>query len=508
MNNLFPDLLFTRRAVLTVLIGISAYILCACGGGGGPVATSSSGGSSSSGSSSSGSGSGSSSGSTPTPAPSTEWATATQIASLSSDSLAISNPQIATNSSGISVLVWEQLSGAVSNIYASRFDGVSWGSPVLLETSANNAHFPQVGIDNSGNALVIWEQVTIYDPVNDSRNNLWFARLNAATGTWAAAQQIATTNTNVNQSIHLPRLAVKGDDGTAYAVWTQDDNTGNTTNDVGYAYFNGSAWNNIQIIDNAAGDVTEAQISVGPTGRVIAVWAQSDGNSNNIRANRTDNGVNWVGVNRLDNLGNDADKPQITIDSSGNAIAIWQQLDDADISRVYYQRYAAGWGTATVLSDDTGAPATYPQIATSPNGKIFAVWQQAIVGTGSNAASKIYANVFNGSWGSNAIISGATNGAATFPRLAVDAGNTVYVIWNQINSPNTDQNNSRIVINTYVNTWDNTTNFLDADPNPTSADSSFAVIAAGAAGKVVTAWVKDNNAATNNAFSLVSRRTN
>jgi len=57
------------------------------------------------------------------------------------------------------------------------------------------------------------------------------------------------------------------------------------------------------------------------------VWEQSDGTRNNIWANRF-NGTSWGTAELIEteDLGH-AFKPKIAIDSSGNAIAVWQQND-------------------------------------------------------------------------------------------------------------------------------------------------------------------------------------
>ncbi|MGC2165325.1 MAG: hypothetical protein WA632_04865, partial [Gallionella sp.] len=69
--------------------------------------------------------------------------------------------------------------------------------------------------------------------------------------------------------------------------------------------------------------------------------------------------------------------PQIAFDSSGNALAVWQQRDGTRYN-ILANRYTAGsgWGTAKLIeSDDTG-DASDPQIAFDASGNALAVWQQ------------------------------------------------------------------------------------------------------------------------------------
>ncbi|VAW89606.1 hypothetical protein MNBD_GAMMA17-697, partial [hydrothermal vent metagenome] len=76
--------------------------------------------------------------------------------------------QIAFDSNGNALAVWEQTDGTLINIWANRFDGTSWGTAELIEDDdAGNARDPQIAVDNNGNALAVWFQS------DDTRRNIW-----------------------------------------------------------------------------------------------------------------------------------------------------------------------------------------------------------------------------------------------------------------------------------------------------------------------------------------------
>jgi len=82
------------------------------------------------------------------------------------------------------------------------------------------------------------------------------------------------------------------------------------------------------------------QIAVNSSGKAIAVWYQNDGNRNNIWAAGF-NGTSWepaVNISVADNNTGNAEYPQIAIDSSGNAIAVWKQNDGTRES-IYANRF-------------------------------------------------------------------------------------------------------------------------------------------------------------------------
>jgi hypothetical protein len=77
------------------------------------------------------------------------------------------------------------------------------------------------------------------------------------------------------------------------------------------------------------------------------------------------------------------------MDANGNAIAVWAQ-DDGPTMSIYANRYVAGtgWQEAQLIEDGTGE-ARYPQIAMNASGNAIAVWEQY-----DGSAWSIYANVY------------------------------------------------------------------------------------------------------------------
>ncbi|MCP4002506.1 MAG: hypothetical protein GY727_16520, partial [Gammaproteobacteria bacterium] len=91
----------------------------------------------------------------------------------------------------------------------------------------------------------------------------------------------------------------------------------------------------------------------------------------------------------IDDLGN-AFSPQIAFDGSGNAMAVWYQ-HDGTYDSIYANRYVAGtgWAGAATIDDVTAGNAWSPQVAVDGSGNAMAVWYQD---DGTN--DSIYANRF------------------------------------------------------------------------------------------------------------------
>jgi len=108
------------------------------------------------------------------------------------------------------------------------------------------------------------------------------------------------------------------------------------------------------------------------------VWRQFDDPWYNIWSNRYTAGVGWANAQRIEsnNLG-DAYDPQVAIDPSGNAIAVWCEWEwEIPRCNIWSNRYTAGvgWATALLIETDNSGDAFNSQVAVDPSGDMIAVW--------------------------------------------------------------------------------------------------------------------------------------
>src|SRR3972149_5294629 len=116
----------------------------------------------------------------------------------------------------------------------------------------------------------------------------------------------------------------------------------------------------------------------------------------------------------LDNAGH-AYYPQVAADASGNAVAVWWQFDGVRVN-IWANRFVpgVGWGTAALLETDNAGNAAYPQVAVDPSGNAVAVWMQS-----DGFRYNIWANRFvpGVGWGTAALIEMDNAGGALYPPL-------------------------------------------------------------------------------------------
>ena len=216
-------------------------------------------------------------------------------------------PQIAVNSSGKAFAVWHQFadSSAKINIWANRFDGISWGSAEQINSNGGGTYRPQITVDNNGNAIAVWQQFGV-----NSTNNIWVNRFDGTN--WGSAERI---NSNGGDA-YRPQITVDNN-GNAIAVWEQDS-------DAWANRFDGTGWGGAERIGDSGG--YNLQIAIDNSGKALAVWMQTDGTRlSSIWANRFD-GTSWGSEVPIETKNTESSMyPQIDIDSNGKALAVWRQ---------------------------------------------------------------------------------------------------------------------------------------------------------------------------------------
>ena len=201
----------------------------------------------------------------------------------------------------------------------------------------------------------------------------------------------------------------------------------------------------VQTIDPGTPSPSSPRIAVDPSGNVMAVWMQSDGNAQSIYANKYTAGAGWGTATLLETSDMPASSPQIVADSMGNFLAVWAQAwktVNGERDGIYANRYVAGtgWGTAvTVYADTTNGDvsANPPQIAADPNGNAVAVWS-VYDWSWNHDSVRASRYVAGTGWSTVSNLSTEAVRSATGPQVAVDPSGNAIVVWSQAS----DSNNS------------------------------------------------------------------
>ncbi|OLS12699.1 MAG: 5'-nucleotidase [Promethearchaeota archaeon CR_4] len=255
-----------------------------------------------------------------------------------------SNPQLASNESGGTFIVWEDFrSGSNYDIYAQCIDPA--GTPewipdgILICNASYGQKAPQLVSDGVGGVIIVWQD----ERTGGSYDNIYAQRVSSAGDTqWTENGTLVCDAANFQTA---PQLISDGLDG-VIITW-EDDRSGSDkniyaqqVNSTGNAQWtpNGTA------ISTAANAQYTPQLVEDGSGGAIIMWRDevSEG-VNDIYAQRIDatGNVRWVdnGIALCTAL-NNQDAPQLVSDGGGGAIIVWQDNRTGSEWDIYAQRIA------------------------------------------------------------------------------------------------------------------------------------------------------------------------
>jgi hypothetical protein len=243
------------------------------------------------------------------------------------------------------------------------------------------------------------------------------------------------------------------------------------------------SWGTAALIEmDDAGDADYPQVAINASGNAIAVWSQFDGTRTNIWSNRYTAGTGWgtAALIETDDAG-DANEPQVAMDADGNALAVWYQSDGTRWN-IWSNRYTAGsgWGTAALIETGDAGDAYEPQVAMDAAGNALAVWYQS-----DGIRYNIYSNRYTAStglWGTAALIETDNVGDAYSPEVAMDAAGNALAVWYQSDGTRYNIYSNRYTASTGL--W-GTVALIETD---NAAGAYHPQVAIDAAGNAVVVW--------------------
>ena len=338
------------------------------------------------------------------------------------------SPEIAVDGSGNMMAVWLQsVTAQTTSIWTNLYNPVSgWGTATVLEASVSSVggNRPQVAMDPAGNATVVWYAF------DGTWTNLW-ARRYTAGGAWDTATLIENDN-NGGVAGHG---VVMDANGNAMVVWSQFDFVGQRINALAKRYVVGSGWE----ITPTAIEVSDLNASVSDialdgSGNIMVVLHQQtsaiSSTDGNLYTNRFSSG-SWGTATLVKSDLPYLSQSAIAMNAGGNAMLTWLEDDGFDITSIWARAYnAAGVGGALLRIDDLTPFITthrMPQVAMDASGNAVAVW-----GQGNHIWSARY--VAGMGWEAPANIDNvAGNFQSNQPRIAVDASGNALAVWERSN---------------------------------------------------------------------------
>lgn len=214
--------------------------------------------------------------------------------------------------------------------------------------------------------------------------------------------------------------------GTATAVWTQ--NIGSDYVIQSSRKHFGGNWSEPVTISSTTGVFSNPQIAVSPDGYVVVVFQRDTGPNIVLQAVTRSLTGNWSRPVNVSSGDLDAGRAKVAIDNHNNAVAVWRSFDDINfIIQAADLPFGKKWSSPVDLSEP-GEDAQDPDVAIDTHSIATAIWARE---SGSNSIIQSSSQEFGKSWSKPVFISSLIE-FATVPRIGLDRHGNAVSIWRSL----------------------------------------------------------------------------
>lgn len=281
---------------------------------------------------------------------------------------------------------------------------------------------PKVATDSSGNVIAVW---TDRNAVGSSG---WSSRYVPGVG-WNTATMLQNDDPSISG---IASLAVDPS-GNATVVSELRDITSDYYGVSAHHYTPSTGWSGAVPVDDDAVGAFPIVI-VDSSGVATALWSESQGVTNSVMASRYEPGSGWAAPVTVEADARSAHGLDAVVDLDGNVTVAWAEYTGGfNTFGIWAARYTpgAGWGAAVPLEDQDFGDARRPKVVVDVGGTVTVVWQERAsqdTGVPSHIWSARY--VPGGGWGGPVLVE-SFDGNSAFGSAAVYSNGDVLAVWSQ-----------------------------------------------------------------------------
>ena len=261
------------------------------------------------------------------------------------------------SASGEAAVGWSTTEYAYAQVTTMSPEG-TWSAPETVSKTSEVAGRPDLGFDAAGDLTAAWDESAVI--FRDIR-----AASRPAGGEWGEPKLVSAQLAGATD----PELAVDPA-GAAALVWIEESKFVE-----GASRAPGGAWR--QPVElSEVGEVREPRVAIDEAGEAVAVWLSFNGHYNVTQSAAMGADGGWgEGVDISEGTEGSA-VPDVSIDSGGEAVAIWEH-SDVGVAEVKGTTRAAGagWSKPVALTRSEGVG--NPDLSMSAGGFAVLVWQQS-----------------------------------------------------------------------------------------------------------------------------------
>ena len=280
------------------------------------------------------------------------------------------------------------------NVYATYFDGTSWGEVEGIAEGYKHTSAPSLAPSPDGDVwLVFSSNLEEYNKFIAIKNGIYYwsmkfdlyAAKHSYDG-WQAPERVSYA-VEKNNSDQTPKAEFTPDGKlwmtfrhTHFQLYTngyQMYNIPYQDMNISARVYDGTTWSSEQNVDNRAGNQGwwgGASIAVAPNGTVWAIYESEVGQAQfDIYAKRN-SGAGWSAPIGLTTSSEQDIRPVATFDSSGKLWVAWES-DRFGNKDIFVKSFdGTAWSSNIQLTDDPGEDMK-PAISANPSGYVFVAWE-------------------------------------------------------------------------------------------------------------------------------------
>lgn len=221
--------------------------------------------------------------------------------------------------------------------------------------------------------------------------------------------------------------------GNAVAVWQAYDGSNYS---IQYAAGSSSgSWSSSGTLSTYGINQQAPEVCMDSSGNAVAIWSTFDGNNSIIESSSLPSGGSWSTEVTISNAGENADSPELGMDSFGvvgNAVAIWHRYNGSNFIIQSATLTSGGSWSAAVNITPSGQDSLVPEVAVDSSGDAVMTCCRY---DGTEFTTRSTTALFGQVWSPSNILS--TPGfTASAPVVAVDGLGNAWVVWSQYNGTN------------------------------------------------------------------------
>lgn len=288
----------------------------------------------------------------------------------------ISHIAISFSANGTGVLAWEGYSvTSGQGIYASLSLAGGWSSPQLISSGLVESKKPTVGMDDQGNAIVAWTVTT-----TNGSGGIWSSQLDSAsvsnTITWSSPVVRSVDRKSLN-----PKIAMNAS-GDAIIAWytSEAEDPAAPFAIKACRYTPAGGWTMETTVYAELLSMPQLpEVAMDNTGNAIAVWRTFYDATFNTYASRFTPDQGWSEAEDIDMSSLSALNQKIAMDDAGNAVAVWSQPQTESGTEFVWSRHyivGSGWQEPELIDTGVDQNADLLNIAANGVGDVIVTWAQ------------------------------------------------------------------------------------------------------------------------------------